>query len=229
MAFAKTNKSQDAVKDGGNSKYISKSGIYDVNLIAPFVSTGNNGALTVDLFLDNDGQQQPLYGNLRITNNDGNENKIGMETFNKLCVIAGVDEVSDPIEAELPMGKAGADKDAAVLEGLCDIELKVRVQMEYAMYQGKVTEKKVIKGFYRADGASAAEVVAEENGEEVTIGTQLEKDLAYAENITYKDGLDAEQVATWISGGRGKGTGGATGGAKAATPAAKKPSFAKKK
>jgi hypothetical protein len=218
MGFFKANKSADAVKeDVGGGKYISKSGIYDVNIIAPFVVTGSGEVMGVDFFIEYNGQKQPLYGNLKLTNKDGSEN-FGAKIFNKLMIIAGLDEVADPIEAELPMGKKGAMKDAAILEDLTDLDVKVRVQMEYSVYNGDIKEKTVIKSFYRAeDGASAEEIVNESEP-----GVQLAKDMDYAENITFKDGLTPETVNEWIAAKRPKGTaGGAT--------STKKPSFGQKK
>ncbi len=220
-SFFKSKRDKESIKeDVGGGKYIGKSNIYDINIIAPFVVTGSGEVMGVDFFIEYNGQKQPLYGNLKLTNKDGSEN-FGAKIFNKLMIIAGLDEVADPIEAELPMGKKGAMKDAAILEDLCDLEVKVRVQMEYSIYNGNIKENTVIKSFYRAeDGASAEEIV-----NEADYGTQLEKDMPYAENVTYKDGLDAEQIATWIAAKRPKNS--ANGGSGATATA--KPSFGKKK
>jgi len=218
-SFFKAKTDAESVKeDVGGGKYISKSGLYDVNVIAPFVVTGNGEVVGVDFFVEYNGQKQPLYGNLKLTNKDGSEN-FGAKLFNKLMIVAGVEDVADPIDGELPMGKKGAMKDAAILEDLADIDVKVRVQMEYSIYNGNISEKTIIKGFYRPeDGATAEEIV-----NEADFGTQLEKDTPYAENVTYKDGLDEAQITKWIAAKRPKGTGAG------AAPATKKPSFSKKK
>ena len=224
MSLFKTKRDAESVKEstGGNSKYINKPGIYDVNVIAAFVNEGKNGALTVDFFIEKDEQQQPLYGNLRITNNDGSENSIGASTFNKLLVILDEDEAADPDEATLPIGKEGADKDVAIIPNLTDFDIKVWVAVEYSVYNGSIKEKKIIRNFYRAkDGASAEEIVNEAEP------AQYAKDLEYLETsenkgYIYKDDLTADQVQEWIKGGRKDGTiGGST--------SAKKPSFAKKR
>lgn len=221
MSFFKAKTSKEDVKQGGGTGHIVASGCYPVNIIAPFVSVSKGGSTSVDLFLDHEGKQQVLYGNLRITNNDGSENKIGAKAFNQLAIIADVEEISEPVEAELPIGKAGAMEDVSVLEDLSDIEVLLRVQMEYSVYNGNIQEKKIIRGFFRAeDNASAEEIVNGEN-----FGTQYEKELAYFDNVTYKDNLDEEAISAWISAGRPKGTAG--GGS--APSAAKKPSFGKKK
>ena len=220
-SFFKAKKSAEDVKeDVGGGKYIGKSGLYDINLVAPFVVTGSGEVMGVDFFIEYNGQKQPLYGNLKLTNKDGSEN-FGAKIFNKLMIIAGLDEVADPVEAELPMGKKGAMKDAAVLEDLADLDVKVRVQMEYSVYNGNISEKTVIKSFYRAeDGASAEEIVNEDG-----FGTQLEKDMPYAENVTYKDSLTAETIAEWIKNKRPKNF----IGDDSAQTTTKKPSFGKKK
>ena len=215
--FTKSTKKED-LKEGGDSNYISKSGVYDITIIVPFVG-GTAKSPVVDLFIDMNGQKQPLYGNMRLTNNDGSEN-FGAKAFNKLLVIADLEGVEDPVEASLPIGKKGAEKDVVVLEDLADIDCKVRVQMEYGIYKGSITEKTVIKTFYSAEGASAEEIA-----NETEQGVQLAKDAKYFDNVTYKDDLTEEAVTEWIAAKRPKGTAGNA----ASTTASAKPSFGKKK
>ena len=218
--FFKAKTDADSIKEQtGGGKYISKSGIYDVTIHTAFMG-GTEKSPVVELFVNYNDQDQPIYGQMRLLNNDGSEN-FGALTFNKLLVIADIDEVSDPIDGELPIGKKGVDKDVAILEDIQDIECKVRIQMEYGVYNGNITEKTVIKNFYRTDGASAEEVV-----NDTEVGIQLEKDTPYAENITYKD-VTAEAVTQWISDKRPKGTAGAS--TASSTPATKRPSFGRKK
>jgi len=226
MALFSTKRDAAAVAEtsGGNSKYINKPGIYDVEVLAAFVSQkAGSESLVVDFFIEKDEQQQPLYGNLRITNNDGKENKIGAATFNKLLVILDEDEAADPEEATLPIGKDGADKDVAVITNLTDFSIKVWVAIEYGKYNGNITEKKIIRNFYRAaDGASAEEIV-----NEAEPGKQYTKDLEYLENsdskgYVYKDGVTAEEVQQWIADGRPKGSAGSTA-------TASKPNFTKRR
>ena len=221
MSFFNAKKDKDSIKeDVGGGKYISSSDIYEVNVIAPFVVQGSGEVVGVDFFIKYNEQPQPLYGNLKLTNKDGSDN-FGAKLFNKFMIVAGLDEVADPVEGELPMGKKSAMKDAAILEDLCDIDVKVRVQMEYSIYNGDIKEKTVIKGFYRAeDNASAEEIV-----NEADFGAQFEKDQPYKNNVTYKDGLDTEQITAWIAAKRPKGT--ANGGTAQTTT--KTPSFGRKK
>ena len=219
MSFFKASKDKADVQQSSNSKFLNSSGCYPVNLIAPFANSSKGGSTSVDLFVDHEGQNQVIYGNMRITNNDGTPNAIGSKVFNQLMIIAEVDDLSDPVDTELPIGKGGAEKDVSVLEELADIDVVLRIQMEYSVYNKNIQEKKVIKGFFRAgDNASAEEIVNESEA-----GVQYEKESKYFENITYKDGLDADAIAAWVAGGRAKGTAGSTGST------AKKPSFGKKK
>jgi len=230
MALFKAKRDSESVAErtGGSSKYITQPGIFDVNVIAAFVNEGKGGSLSVDFFIEKDEQPQPLYGNLRISNNDGSENKIGAATFNKLLVILDEDEAADPEEATLPMGKDGADKDVAVIPNLTDFDIKVWVAIEYSVYNGSIKEKKVIRNFYRAnDGASAEEIVNKDQGKDVELGAQYAKDLEYLETsenkgVIYKDDLTADQVQEWIKGGRKEGT---VGG----NTSAAKPNFARKR
>jgi len=227
MAFAKTSrKAEDVKQSGGN--YINKSGVYPVNIIAPFVSVSNGGSESVDLFVDHSGQKQVLYGNLRVSNNDGSANKIGAKVFNQLMIIAGLDDVADPVEAELPMGKKEAMQDAAVLEDLADIDVKIRIQMEYGAYNGNITEKKVIKAFYRADDNATAEEIVNESD----FGKGFEADQKYVDNITFKDDTTPEQIDAWIKAKRPKGTAGdapSEGGSEKAPAFGRRRPFGKKK
>jgi hypothetical protein len=221
MSFFKASKSKEDVKQSSGSGYLNASGCYPVNIIAPFASVSKNGSTAVDLFLDHEGQKQVLYGNMRVTNNDGSPNTIGAKVFNQLMIIADVEEVGEPVDAELPIGKNNADTDVGVLEELTDIDVILRIQMEYSVWNNSIQEKKVIKGFYRAgDMASAEEIV-----NETEAGVQYEKDSKYFENVTYKDDLDADAIAAWVAACRPKGT----AGSGSAPSAAKKPAFGKKK
>jgi len=222
MAFAKKSVSQEDVKASA-SNYINASGIYDVNILAAFVNTSAEGSSVVDFFLDYAGQEQVMYGNMRVTNkNDAQgepvENKIGMKLFNHLLVVADLEEVSDPIEGELPIGKAGIDKTVAILEDISDIQIQMRIQIEYSKYLGNISEKRIIREFYRSgDNATASEIV-----NDAKHGEGFEKDQKYVDNITYKDDLTPDDIARWVAGGRQDGDAAKGGAAKSATKA---PSF----
>lgn len=206
MSFFNASKKQEDVKQGG-SNYITGSGIYPVTVLAPVVSVSKGGSTSVDLFCEHLGQKQIVYGNLRITNNDGSPNKIGAKIFNQMLIIAGLDAVADPISAELPIGKKDSMKEVDVLEDLADQDMLLRIQMEYSIYNGDIQEKKIIKSFFRADKATAEEIV---NGEEP--GPGYERELKYVNNVTYKDGLDEDTVKQWIADKRPTGTGGGASG-----------------
>ncbi len=223
MSFAKSSKKAEDVKQSGGGKYINGSGVFPVNIIAPFVSVSNGGSSSVEMFVEHNGQKQVIYGNLRVTNNDGTPNQIGSKVFNQLMIIAGVDEVADPIEAELPIGKKEAMKDAAVLDDLTDIDCLMRVQMEYSAWNGNIQENKVIKGFYREDTATAEEIV-----NETDVGAGYEADQKYVNNVTYKDDLTPEQITEWIAAKRPKGTAGDAAGASSGATK-KAPAFGKKR
>lgn len=219
MSFFSASKKSEDVKQGG-SNHITASGFYPITILAPVVSVSKGGSTTVDLYLDHAGQKQIIYGNLRVTNNDGSPNKIGAKIFNQLMIVAGLDEVADPIEAELPIGKKEALKTVAILEDLCDVDCVMRVQMEYSVYNGNIQEKKVIKAFFRAgDNATAEEIV-----NDTDVGAGYEREQKYADNVTYKDGLTPEAVQDWIKGGRKDG-----GAGESSTTTTRQPSFGKKR
>ena len=205
MSFFKASTKEEDVK-ASTSSYISTSGIYPVTILAPVVSVSKNGSTSVDFFVDYEGQKQIIYGDLRLTNNDGSDNKIGSKLFNQLLVVAGLDDVSDPVEMNLPIGKKGADKPASVLEDLMDVDVLMRVQLSYSVWKDEIQERRIIRSFFRGeDSASADEVVSGEN-----VGSALEKDKKYEDNITYTDGLTAANVTQWIAENR-SGNGGLSG------------------
>ncbi len=85
MAFyKKSTKKEDIEQSGG--KYINKSGVYPVNIVAPFVSVSKGGSIIIDMYVEHKGQKQVIYGNLRIKNNNGDDNDIGMKVFNQLLI-----------------------------------------------------------------------------------------------------------------------------------------------
>lgn len=204
MSFFNASKKKEDVKQGG-SNFITGSGVYPVTILAPVVSVSKGGSQSVDLFVEHLGQKQIVYGNLRITNNDGSPNKIGAKIFNQLLIISGVDAVADPVSAELPIGKKEAMKEVDVLEDLADLDVLMRIQMEYSIYNGNIQEKKIIKAFFRAEDRATAEEIV--NGE--TPGAGYERELKYVNNITFKDGLDEATITQWIADKRPQGTGSA--------------------
>jgi hypothetical protein len=213
MSFATASKKTEDVKQGG-SNHITVSGAYPVAILAPVVSVSKGGSQSVDLYVDHKGQKQIVYGNLRITNNDGSPNKIGAKIFNQLLIIAGVDSVADPVTAELPIGKKEAMKEVDILEDLTDLDVVMRIQMEYSIYNGSIQEKKIIKAFFRgADNATAEEIVNEESP-----GAGYERELKYVDNITFKDGLDEATIGQWITDKRPKDTAPSSGSAPEKAP-----------
>jgi len=201
MGFFTAKKDEKVLEQGGNSNYITKSGVYDVEILSAIVNVSKNGSTSIDFFLDYNGQKQVFYGNLRIRNNDDSVNEIGDRVFNQLLITAGVDSLDDPVEVDLPIGKNGKVETVSVLEDLSNVKVKMQSQMLYEIYDKNILEKKIIKAFYRSeDSASAKEVV---NGE--GIGEQFEKDKAYFNNVTYKNGLDETAISKWIAKGRPKG------------------------
>lgn len=194
MSFFTASKKPEDVKDDGGGKYINQSGFYPVTILAAMVDVNDKGARTVNLYLDHEGQAQPLFGAIRLDNNDGSPN-FQMELFNKLCIICDIEEVAEPEEASLPIGKNKSEKDVMILPDFSDQEVIMRVQMEYSLYQNEIKEKKIVKNFFRPeDYASASEIV---NSTEA--GLQYEKEQKYKDNITYKDGLTEEDVQSWIA------------------------------
>ncbi len=221
----KANRAADAVKDfeGSGGAFLAKSGMYnDVTIKALIYDEAANGGAVINMFVNHKGEDQVVYGDIRVFNKGGVPNKIGTEQLNELLVILGLDGLEDPVEVELPIGKKKAPKVVTVFEEVEDVEVDIKILNKYNVYNNNIMEKKTVAKFYRAgDHATAAEIVLEEeNPGEVALGAKYEKDLEYAENVKYDDDLTEAQVTAWIKAKRPKGTAGASS-------VAKKPSFKK--
>ena len=215
MSFFSVNKDVAANKESTGGSYLNKSGIYPVTINFVSVQVGDNNDRVLDFNLDYNGNSSTIYG-LRLDNKDGSKN-FQADVFNRLCNVLELDGVSSPEIEEHKVGKEQTPREFAVLPDFSGQAVFIRVQEEYSKYNGEIKERLVIKNFYRAsDGASASEILAGDK-----FGEQLKKDKAYADNITYKDGVTAEDVAAWKASR-------SSGGSKPSTPApvVKKNAFA---
>ena len=198
MAFFKVTTNEESVKDytGDGGKWLNKSGIYEVIIKAVIADTTAKGSEYLNLWVEYEGQLQPLFQAMRLTNNDGSRN-LGADLFNKFCIVAGATgdtEVADPVSRMIPMGKGGEEVECMVLEDFDNVPVTIRLQMEYSMYEGKVQETKSIRNFFRyEDKATASEIV--NNSEEK--GKQFAAEQEAADKVTYRDGLTEEDVAEW--------------------------------
>ena len=93
------------------------------------------------------------------------------------------------------VGKDNKPQEFAVITNFSDLPIKIRLQEEYyipekSQNKGKIQKRMVIKNFFRADGASAEEIVNEsEIGKR--LATEQEK---YASNVTYRNNLTPEDI-----------------------------------
>lgn len=199
MAFFTVKTDEENIRDysGENSSFINKSGIYEIIIKHVIVSRSANGSESIDLWIEHNGKEQPIFQAMRLTNNDGSPN-LGQKMFNKFCVVAGAtegSEISDPVPMMVPMGKGGENVECMVLQDFDDTPMFIRIQMEYSLWEGKIREAKVVKNFFRIeDKATASEIV--NNVEEK--GAQYAKEEEYADNVTYKNDLTEEDVQEWL-------------------------------
>lgn len=196
----KISTAKSAIQSSGGGNYISASGIYDVTIKFSSVDVSTGGAKSVNFNIDYNGNSQTIYGPY-IYDKQENPLEIGLKLINSLAVIAGLRDGDTPtIESETHnVGKDNKPQDFNVITEFTDLPIKVRLQEEYAINPNtkEIRKSLVPKAFFSAEGASAAEIIAQENGESVTIGKDLDKQQKYAENITYRDGLTAESIADW--------------------------------
>jgi hypothetical protein len=213
MAFMIVN--QESVKHEGESGYITKSGIFDLTLKHAEVSTTTNGAVQINYFFD----KAMSYGN-NILGING-QPTFGYKILEALATVAGQDELSDPEPTTVTFKKGS--KELNCIPELNDIQVKAWIEISYRMYKGEIQEGVSVRRFYRqSDGASGSEIL-----EGKDIGNRLAKDLEYASEIKYEDGITPEAVAAWKKSQQsGGGATAPTAAAKSGFPgaAAKKPS-----
>lgn len=212
-------KKSEAIKDSGNGGgYINRSGIYDVVINYVQVAETKNGAYQLNFNVNNNGMDQTIYGPI-LVGKDGKVNEITQNMLNRLCIIAGMNDGQE-IEtetAEFPVGRDQKMMEMEVIPELSELPVKMRVQMEYSLWNNDIQERKGIKAFYREDGATAAEAESGEN-----IGKRLSLDEEkYASNVTYRDGLTEEDVKNWIQARIDGNSSGSSAPAAKAAPAAK--------
>lgn len=202
MAFFTVNKDPEAVKDSAGT-YINESGMYDVLIKTAFVTVNDNKARSIGLLIDYEDTEQPIFNAFRLDNNDGSPN-LGQEMFNKLLIVTGIDELDEPEEGLLPIGKNKTDVEVGVISELEDVPVTLRIAMEYDIYDGDIQERKTIKNvFHPETRATASEII-----NEIAEPFQYDKELKYADKMILRNGLTEETVENWIANGRrGKTTG----------------------
>jgi hypothetical protein len=186
--------SKDSVSETAGSSYIAKSGLYPVTIDFVSVSISKNGAQSINFNITHDGNPQTLYGQT-IVNTDGKPNDIGMKFLNKLGIVAGLSEGDelDIEEEEHPAGKDNKVQTFAVIQQFSGLEVLMHLQEEYSSYQGEIRKKMVIKAIFRADTATAEEIVNDSE-----IGKRYaETEAKYATNVTYLDNLTTDDVEAW--------------------------------
>lgn len=220
----KANKAEVKDYEGGGNDYLTKSDIYEnVTLKRLIYDEAPNGGAVINLFVSNNGVDQVVYGDIRVFNKGGVENKIGREKLDELLVVLGLDGLDDPVEEDLPIGKKKAMKTVAVFEEIDDVEIDIKILNKYSVWNNNIMEKHTVAKVYRSgDHATAAEIIlSETEPDEVELGSKFEKDQEYTDAVKYEDGLTEEEITAWIKAKRPKGTAGASG------TTAKKPSFKK--
>ena len=180
----------ESLKDSSGVSFINDNGIYDVVINFASVEKKPSGALFFNLNVDYNGNSQTFYGPC-IQDKTGKET-FGMGLLRKFGVIADVEDGDFNIETETHVvGKDNKEMEFQVITDLSDLECKIRVQVEYSKYEGKIRRSLEVRNVFAADGASASEIVSDgEIGKQYAL--ELEK---YSSTTSYKDGVTPEEAA----------------------------------
>jgi len=224
MSFKLSVTKEDVAKPTGGTTFIATSGVYGVTILAVTVDQNEHGATSIGFYVDlgNDNKQM-LYGALPMATYDNSKILEGnQKVFGSLCTIADVDiETSfEPVEATLPIGKGGSEKDVAIFEEFEDVEVKMWIKQDYYRKKdGTIGEQRTVKGFFRAnDNASADEIINESE-----VGVRFEKQSKYFGDVGYRD-VTEEEVTAMIEARKG---GSSTSTKAAPAASAKRSKFAK--
>lgn len=189
------------ITDNIGSSFINKSGVYPVTIDFASIGVSKNGAESVNFNITYEGNTQTLWGPY-ITDKEGNQLEIGTNLIIKLGIIAGMEDGDEFTidEEEHTVGKDNKVQEFTVITDFSDLDCMVHVQEEYSKWNGEIQQRLNIRNFFRADGASAEEIV---EGKE--FGKRLEMiQEKYADKVTYRDDLTEEEVEQWKKNGYGK-------------------------
>jgi len=197
MAFFKVSHKDELVKDySGSTNYIDSSGMFEVILKAVIVDTSSNGSEFINLYVDYNGQEQPIYQAIRLTNNDGSQN-LGYGIFNKFCIVCGATgegtEINDPVSRILPIGPKGENLECMVLEDFDELPVILKIKKEWYDFENPKAHKSVQNVFRFEDKATASEIV-----NNTPPGKQYEKELEKANIVKYRDNLTEEIVQAYF-------------------------------
>lgn len=203
MSFFTVSTDANVLKDSGGKMFFPKSDIYKVTIDTIRVVLNESNARHLHFKLTDGSRTQYLLNDgLKLDQNNGKEH-FQAHLFNKLCIIAGFEEINEPVtESRMWFDKPSKGdllQDIDVLDQFDNLEVYVKIAVRYSIYDGKISQGYEIENFYRAsDMATANEIV---NGLEV--GVQYKKDLPLCADI-YRDNLTIEDVEEWKASGYGK-------------------------
>jgi hypothetical protein len=201
MSFFNTETNPELVKDTVSGNFITESGIYPLSIKYAVVRKNEKGSEWIDLIADYNGTDVTFYMAMFLKKQDGSDG-FDKDLLNKLCIIGGIDVVDDPIDQELMNSKTGEVSVVQILPEFSSLDVYARIQIEYSMYNDKVQMRRRIKSFFRADKASASEIVnkvpaTSKDEQSSYIGKQYGVEEEKSHAISYKNGLTAEAVKIW--------------------------------
>lgn len=206
----KMNVTKDSIAESTGGNFINKSGIYDIVIKFASIKQYESGAECVNFNVDYNGNEVTFY-NTWITTKSGDPVESGINLLTKLGVIAGLEDGDDfTIEEETHnVGKDSTPTDFDVITDFSELPCKVHVQMKYSYDQkGEMREEKVVRAFFREDGASAEEIINDkEPGKQIALIQEKGWDtkVQYAESSKGAgDAPTEEDVEAWLEAKRNK-------------------------
>lgn len=193
MSFFKAS-SEKLVEQNEPSAAITRSGMYEVLLTGIACEYNANGARSLHLLFDYEGNPSIIFNAIRLENNDLSENFEAV-LFHGLCYASGITEVSEPEDMEVVISKKGTKKLLKMLPEFTNINMNITlfVRMEYDRWNGEIKEKKRIVNFYLTDNNNATPSELK-NSDAKNYGYKYKKDLLICNQDRYKGDVTEEDV-----------------------------------
>lgn len=195
FTFKVSAKTED-IRDTGSNASILRNGVHPVTLQFASVVETKNKALQLNLNVLSGGKSFVLYGPI-IQNTTGAANSIGMSLVHKLSIIAGLSEGENisTEEQTVPVGKDNTPTELNIIPQFSDLDCFIHIQEEYSRYNNEIRENFRIRNVFNDKGASADEIIRDSEDD---MGKQMAITVEkFVENVTYSDGVTAEEVAEW--------------------------------
>ena len=165
MGFYNFNEEGALAADSAQSgSKVLDTGVYKVTVVTASKVIASTGATGIDWSIHVEGSKYPnmVYG-MWVFKSNG-DRIFNMDIVDSLMGIVGVKTLT---EFDKMIDVKGGTKQVTALKELDGVKCQVAIQKEFDAYNGKVTEKNIIKAFFTPDGKTYAESVGNKPAKQI--------------------------------------------------------------